>query len=208
MKGGTEKRVSIFIAVAMVAQGLYAVFPLPDIWPLSNYSMFSRAVPSTAASRYEIYGIAEDETREAALDHPRAFSPLDRVRLAKGIDRIVRREDFARRQEERVESVFGYLGFLPADGTALKDTVRKLLPYGDGGAGVSEEDKERDLALLLDYLLSRYERNRAAGIHAGPPVARLGLYRTTWDWTDVPPAEVVPRTELVYSAEMGLVGGE
>lgn len=208
MKGGTEKRVSIFVAVAMVAQGLYAVFPLPDIWPLSNYSMFSRAAPSTAASRYEIHGLAEDGTRTAALDHPRAFSPLDRVRLAKGIDRIVRREDFARRQEERVESVFGYLGFLPAGGEALKDTVRKLLPYGDGGAGVSEEDKEKDLALLLDYLLSRYERNRAAGIHDGPPAGKLGLYRTTWDWTDVPPAEVVPRTELVYSAERGLVGGE
>ena len=192
----------------MVAQGLYAVFPLPDIWPLSNYSMFSRAEPSTAASRYEIHGLAEDGTRTAALDHPMAFSPLDRVRLAKGIDRILRREDFARRQEERVESVFGHLGFLPAGGTALKDAVRKLLPYGDGGAGVSEEDRERDLALLLDYLLSRYERNRTAGIHDGPPAGKLGIYRTTWDWTDVPLSEVVPRTELVYSAERGLVDGE
>ena len=207
MKGGTEKRVSIFIAVMMIAQGLYVVFPLPDIWPLSNYSMFSRAGPLTEASKHEIYGMAEDG-REIPLDHPRAFSPLDRVRLEKGIKRILERERFVLRQEKRVESVFGRLSFLPMDRTALKETVRKLLPYKDGGAGISAEDKEKDLALLLDYLLLSYERNRTAGIHDGPPVEKLGLYRTTWDWTDVPPEEVVPRTELVYSAERGLLGGE
>ena len=89
MKGGTEKRVSIFIAAMIVAQGLYVVFPLPDIWPLSNYSMFSYARPSTATLKYEVYGFTEDGTK-TALDHPRVFSPLDRVRLAKGIERILR----------------------------------------------------------------------------------------------------------------------
>ena len=206
MKGGTEKRVSMFIAAMIVVQGLYVVFPLPDIWPLSNYSMFSRAYPYTVASKHEIYGLTEDG-REIALDHPRAFSPLDRVRLAKGIERILRREDFARKQEKRVRSVFGYLSFLPVDRTVLEDAVRKLLPYKDGMAGISVGDKENDLALLLDYLLSRYEKNRTAGVHDGPPVEKLGLYRTTWDWTDVTPGEVVPRTELVYSAERGLVDG-
>lgn len=207
MKDGTEKRVSIFIAVMIVAQGLYVVFPLPDIWPLSNYSMFSYARPSTATSKYEIYGLTEDGTK-TALDHPRAFSPLDRVRLAKGIERIIRREDFVRKQEKRVRSVFGYLSFLPIGETVLEDAVRRLLPYKDDDAGISAEDKEKDLALLLDYLLSCYERNRMAGIHDGLPVERLGLYRTMWDWTDIPPGEVVPRMELVYSAERGLVDGE
>lgn len=207
MKSGTEKRVSIFIAVLIVAQGLYAVFPLPDIWPLANYSMFSRARPSTAVSDHEIYGLAEDG-REVALDHPRAFSPLDRVRLAKGIDRILHREDFVRGQGKRVESVFERLGFLPIDLVWLKGEVEKLLPYQDGEAEVSVADKEKDLAALLDYLLSLYERNRAAGIHHGPAVGSLSLYKTTWDWTDVPLEEVVPRTELVYSAEQGLADGE
>ena len=167
MKGGTEKRVSIFIAAMIVAQGLYVVFPLPDIWPLSNYSMFSYARPSTATSKYEVYGLTEDGTK-TALDHPRAFSPLDRVRLAKGIERILHREDFARKQEKRVRSVFGYMNFLPI-GQEVEDTVRRLLPYKDDSGGISAEDKEKDLALLLDYLLSCYEQNRMAGIHDGPP---------------------------------------
>lgn len=207
MKGGTEKHVSVFIAVMITVQGLYVVFPLPDIWPLANYSMFSTASNFKTASRYDLRGLARDGS-EVTLDHPQAFSPLDRVRLAKGIDRIVRREDFVRGQQKRVESVFSHLGFLPLDRARLKAAVEKLLPYKEGAAGVSVRARENDLALLLDYLLSRYERNRTAGIHDGPPVKKLGLYRTRWDWTDVPPWEVVPRTELVYSAERGLVDGE
>ena len=202
MKGGIEKRVGIFIAVMVIAQGLYTVFPLPDVWPFSNYSMFSRARSSLAVSKHEIYGLTKDG-KEIALDHPEAFLPLDRVRLRKGINRILDRESFVRKQEKRVEAVFGRLSFLPVDQGDLKKAVRKLLPYKDG-ATVLARDREKDLRALFDYLLSQYEHNRAEGIHDGPPVTKLSLYRITWDWTEVPPEEVVPKTELIYSDEHGL----
>ena len=206
MKDGTEKLAGIFITILVVAQGLYVVFPLPDIWPLSNYSMFSRAGYSSTASKHEIYGVTEDG-RKTALDHPEAFSPLDRVRLRKGINRILHRRDFVRKQEKRVESILGHLDFLPVDRDALKETVRKLLPYKDAGA-VSDGDREKDLRVLLDYLISRYESNRVAGIHDGPPVTKLNLYKIAWDWTEAPPEKVVPRIELIYSEESGLIDGE
>ena len=204
MKSGIEKHTWILIAVLAVTQGLYVVFPLPDVWPLSNYSMFSQARPYTAASKHEIYGLTETG-REVLLDHPEAFSPLDRVRLAKGIRRILERERFVRGQEERVESVFRRLSFLPVDRAGLEQSVRRLLPYKENAAA---GDKEKELRVLFDYLLSQYERNRAAGIHDGPPVTKLSLYKTTWDWTDVPPDKVVARTEIFYSAENGLTDGE
>ena len=206
MKGGTEKkRVWILVAILTVTQGLYVIFPLPDIWPLSNYTMFSRARPSTTVSKHEIYGLMESG-ENVALNHPGAFSPLDRVRLAKGIRRILDRERFVRGQEERVENVLSRLGFLPVERDRLKRAVGKLLPYREGGMEISS--KEKDLEILLRYLLSQYERNRAAGIHDGPAVTKLSLYNTTWDWTDVPPEKVVPSRELVYSAGQGLVDGE
>ena len=204
MKSGIEKRVWIIIAVLVLAQGLYVVFPLPDIWPLSNYTMFSKARPSTTVSKHEIYGLTQGG-ESLALNHPEAFSPLDRVRLAKGIRRILERERFVRGQEERVEAVFRRLSFLPVNQDGLKRSVRKLLPYRESTA---LGDREKELGALLDYLLSQYERNRAAGIHDGPPVTELSLHKTTWDWTDVPPGEVVPKRELVHSAEQGLIDGE
>lgn len=207
MKDGIEKRVKIFIAVLIVAQGLYVVFALPDIWPLSNYSMFSKAESSTVTWKHEIYGLTENG-REVVLDHPEAFSPLDRVRLGKGIRRILEREHFVRKQEKRVESVFGRLSFLPVDQVVLRETIGRLLPYKDGVAGFSAREKERDLRELFDYLFSRYERNRNAGIHDGPPVTEISLRKTTWDWTHSPPEKVVPETELLYSAEYGLIDGE
>lgn len=208
MKSGTEKkRVWILVAVLAVTQGIYVIFPLPDIWPLSNYTMFSTARPSTTVSKHEIYGLTESG-EDVALNHPGAFSPLDRVRLAKGIRRILDRERFVRGQEERVENVLSRLGFLPVERDRLKRAVGKLLPYREGGMEVSPKEKEKDLGALLHYLLSQYERNRAAGIHDGPAVTKLSLYSITWNWTDVPPEKVVPRRELVYSAEQGLVDGE
>lgn len=208
MKGGTEKkRVWILVAVLAVTQGLYTVFPLPDIWPFSNYSMFSRTRPATVASKHVIYGLTEDG-REVPLDSPDAFSPLDRVRLGKGIRRILERERFVGGQEERVESVLNHLDFLPVERERLKGAVGKLLPYGDDETEVSPREKEKDLGVLLRYLLSQYERNRATGIHDGPAVTELSLYKTTWDWTDGPPGKAVSQTELVYSAERGLIYGE
>ena len=66
MKGGTENRVSIFIAVLVVGPGLFVVFPLPDIWPLENYSMFSGVRPSTVVFRYELRDAVRDR-REVTL---------------------------------------------------------------------------------------------------------------------------------------------
>jgi len=53
-----SRKAEIFIITALITiQGLYVIFPLPDIWPFSNYSMFSKASPSTLASSFKFYGI-------------------------------------------------------------------------------------------------------------------------------------------------------
>ena len=206
MKKSTERHVGIFIAVMVAAQGLYVAFPLPDLWPFSNYTMFSKVASSTSTSRYVVYGTTE-EGRNVVLDQPRAFSPLDRVRFGKGVERILNRDRFMARQRERVDAVFGRLDFLPNGLSAgMRKTVEGMLPYGPASSDALARDAEGDIRGLLAYLLSCYERNRREGIHDGPPVSSLSLYRVTWDWTGVSPEKVKPRRELVYSDAGGLVG--
>ena len=202
---GRKKHVKILIIALIIMQGLYVIFPLPDIWPFSNYSMFSRANPATVVSSFEFYGLASDG-REIPLNHGETFSPFDRVRLKKGINRILNREYFIHKQEKRLESVFKRLRFLPVNHIKLKETIRRLLPYKKDTADVAVEEKE--LRILFDYLLAQYEYNRGVKLHSGPPIVSMNLYVTKWDWTDMPPEEVLPETKLVYSTEYGLVENE
>ena len=195
-----NKRIKIFILALVTAQGLYVIFPLPDIWPFSNYSMFSKANPGTIASSFEFHGLTS-YGKEVSLDSRKAFLPLDKVRLEKGINRIMDRESFARKQEKELESVLKRLHFLPVDHAKLKENVRRVLPYKKSGA---IGDKERELRILFDYLLAQYEHNREEKLDGGPPIVSMNLYLTKWDWTDVPPQEVLPETKLVYSSEYGL----
>lgn len=192
--------VEVFVITLITIQGLYVVFPLPDIWPFSNYSMFSKANPVTVASSFEFRGLTR-EGKEVMLDSKKAFLPLDKVRLEKGISRILNRESLVRKQEKEVESALKLLGFLPVDNAFLEKNVRLLLPYKKDAAAA---DKEKELHILFDYLLSQYEDNRREKLHPGPPIVSMNLYLTKWDWTEVPPQEVFPDSRLVYSSEYGL----
>lgn len=196
-----KKRIKIFITVLITIQGLYVVSPFPDIWPFSNYSMFSKANPVTAASNFEFYGLTNDG-KEILLDSKQAFLPLDRIRLKKGVTRILNREYFVSKQEENLESTLKRLRFLPADHSNLKESIRRyLLPYNKNGTA---QDKEKELGIVFDYLLSQYEHNREIKLHDGPPIVSMNLYLTKWDWTNTPPRQVVPETKLVYSSKYGL----
>lgn len=195
-----SRHVEIFIIILIIIQGLYVVFPLPDIWPFSNYSMFSKANPVTVASSFQFYGLTSDG-KEVSLDSKKVFLPLDKVRLEKGINRILNRESFAQKQEKELESALNRLRFLPVDHVSLKENVRRLLPYKKS---VAVGDKEKELRILFDYLLAQYEHNREEELHGGPPIVSMNLYLTKWDWTNIPPQEVIPETKLVYSSEYGL----
>lgn len=199
-----SKRIKIFIITLITVQGLYVVFPLPDIWPFSNYSMFSKAAPATVASSFEFYGLTGDG-KEVLIDSGEAFLPLDKVRLKKGINRILNRESLVRKQEKKLNSILKRLRFLPVDQAYLRENARRLLPYKKDGVVA---DKEKELRLLFDYLFFLYEHNREEEVHGGPPVVSMNLYLTTWDWTDAPPREVFPETRLIYSSEYGLSGDE
>ncbi|MCY3827129.1 MAG: hypothetical protein OXG10_07120 [Candidatus Dadabacteria bacterium] len=192
--------VEVFVITLITIQGLYVVFPLPDIWPFSNYSMFSKANPVTVASSFEFHGLTR-EGKEVTLDSKKAFLPLDKVRLEKGITKILNRESLVQKQEKELESAFKLLSFLPVDNAFLKKNVRLLLPYKKNAAVA---DKEKELRILFDYLLAQYEDNRKKKLHGGPPIVSMNLYLTRWDWTDVSPQEVFPESKLVYSSEYGL----
>ena len=199
-----NRYVEIFIITLITIQGLYVVFPLPDIWPFSNYSMFSRANPATVASSFEFHGLTRDG-KEVPLDSKKAFLPLDKVRLEKGVIRILNRESLVQKQEKELESAFKLLSFLPVDNAFLKKNLRLLLPYKKDAAAA---DKEKELHILFDYLLAQYEDNRKEKLHGGPPIVSMNLYLTKWDWTDVPPQEVLPESKPVYSSEYGLSENE
>lgn len=200
-----SRHVEIFIIILITIQGLYVVFPLPDIWPFSNYSMFSKANPVTVASSFQFYGLTSDG-KEVSLDSKKVFLPLDKVRLEKGINRILNRESFAQKQEKELESALKHLSFLPVvDRTDLKESIRYLLPYKRSGA---VGGTEKELRILFDYLLAQYEHNREEKLHYSPPIVSMNLYLTKWDWTNVPPQKVLPETKLVYSSEYGLSENE
>ena len=199
-KAARSRKAEILIITMLIAiQGLYVIFPLPDIWPFSNYSMFSKANPSTVASSFKFYGITSDG-KEVLLDSKKVFLPFDKVRLEKGINRVLKRELFLWKQEKNLESALGHLQFLPVNQNNLKEHIRRLLPYKKSDIAL---DKEKELRILFDYLLSQYERNREAELHSGSPIVSMNIYLTRWDWTDTPPQEVLPETRLVYSSEYG-----
>ena len=199
-----KRHVKGLIITLIVIQGLYVIFPLPDIWPFSNYSMFSKANPTRVASSFEFYGVTRDG-REVLLNSKEAFLPFDRMRLEKGINRILKRESYILAQEKRVESVLGHLRFLPVNETNLEENIRNLLPYKENDA---IEDKEKGVGILFGYLISQYEHNRKAKVHDGPPIVSMNLYLIRWDWKDMPPEKVLPETKLIYSSEYGLIEDE
>lgn len=201
-----NKSVKVFIITMIALQGLYVIFPLPDIWPFSNYSMFSRARPKTVASSLEIYGLTRDG-KEVLLGRGGHFLPLDSSRLKKGIKRVLNHESFIRKQERRVESVFEHLRFLPVDHVKLKESVKLLLPY-KGNTAITVEKKEEYLHIIFSYLIDQYEHNRRVKRHGGPPVVALKLYSTEWDWTHTPPKEVLSESKLIYSSKHGLIENE
>ena len=128
MKNSAGKRAKVFIVALIAIQGLYVIFPLPDIWPISNYSMFSRAKVKTVASKLEIRSVTKngDELLLNANDH---FRPLGNSRINKGISRILNDVGYRRKNEKRIDRIIGYLDLLPINKTMLKERMQNKLLY-------------------------------------------------------------------------------
>jgi len=200
MKNSTKKRAKIFIVTLITVQGLYVIFPLPDIWPISNYSMFSRAKVNTIASKLEIRGVTRNgnELLLNANDH---FHPLDSSRVNKGINRILNATRYREKHEKRVDRVIGYLDFLPVNKTRLKETIQNRLLYDS-----EVEDEKEAMEEFFSYLLAQYKFNGEMS-NADDRIIEtyeLRLYRVEWDWTETQIHNVIPREELIYSTTTGL----
>jgi hypothetical protein len=67
------------IIVLILIQGIYAVRPMPKVWPFSNYPMFSYSGElDTIAYSIRLTGITPDG-REITLPYSYCFLPLDRI---------------------------------------------------------------------------------------------------------------------------------
>jgi len=200
-----KKYITVFIVTLIVLQGIYVIAPLPDIWPIANYSMFSKSKVKTVASKMEIRGVAENGN-EIVLTIPKHFYPLDRIRLSKGISRILDSERYKEKNEKRVNQFVEYMEFLPVDKMRLKESIEKKLLYEN-----KFENKEEALNILFDYLLEQYKHN--GSLYKGKSesfaeLRELKLYRVYWDWTDKQPGDVVPVSKLIYTTKSGLIKDE
>jgi len=100
-----KKLIVIFVTTLIGLQGMYVVFPLPEIWPLSSYPMFSRPYRKYA-TYIEIRGVTA-KGREFSLDISKYFYPFNRTKLLSGILRI--RYYPLKRQVEILDEIFRYL---------------------------------------------------------------------------------------------------
>jgi|GEM_PF-2198629 len=107
------------IIVLILIQVIYAVRPMPKVWPFSNYPMFSYSSElDTVAYSIRLTGITPDG-REITLPYSYCFLPLDRISFSntmlynsrnseeqhKVIDGLVR-ELFILYQVNREDSVY------------------------------------------------------------------------------------------------------
>ncbi len=187
---GRKKAVTRFIIALLTLQGLYVLFPLPDIWPVSNYSMFSRASKSRFAESIQVVGITKNgEVRLTAQD----VKPVRFSKIRKGIKRIIYKERYESRNEKRINRIAGALD-PPFDKAALKEFINKKLLYGDGGGS-----REEKLESVFRYLSAQYKRNGGSG-----DFSEMRLYRARWDWTDVKPSHARMERTLIYSTKTGI----
>ena len=199
MKNSAGKRAKVFIVALIAIQGLYVIFPLPDIWPISNYSMFSRAKVKTVASKLEIRSVTKngDELLLNANDH---FRPLGNSRINKGISRILNDVGYRRKNEKRIDRIIGYLDLLPINKTMLKERMQNKLLYDN-----EIKNKEEAMDKLFSYLLAQYKLNaEMSGADPVIEIYELRLYRVKWDWTETPIHNVIQNEELIYSTTAGL----
>ena len=199
MINSAEKRAKVFIVALIVIQGLYVIFPLPDIWPISNYSMFSGAKVKTVPSKLEIRGVIKngDELLLNSDDH---FRPLGNSRINKGVSRILNDVVYKRKNEKRIDRIIGYLDFLPIDKTMLKEGIQSKLLYDN-----KIKNKEEAMDKLFSYLLAQYKLNaEMSGADPVIEIYELRLYRVKWDWTETPIHNVIQDEKLIYSTTAGL----
>lgn len=192
---GRKRAVTAFITALLALQGIYVAFPLPDIWPVSNYSMFSRAMKSDSASSIKIVGVTETG-KEAELKNTADISPFDISRLRKGISRIIYGENFERKNAERVDRIVGALNFPPFDKIPLKEFINKKLLYDGVG-----KDKQRELESVSRYLTAQYKRNGGSG-----DFSEIRIYRVSWNWTGTKPSDARMEKSLIYSTKTGMKG--
>ena len=73
----------LLLGVPLVVQLLYAFVPLPEIWPFSNFRMFSQGGAEPHARSWVLRGVARDDGREVRLDGSPAVAPYHPVLFRK-----------------------------------------------------------------------------------------------------------------------------
>jgi len=188
-----KKSVKRFISAILIVQGLYVLFPLPDIWPVSNYSMFSHVSTDSVTYSKKIVVVTEYGERDlGAAD----ITPFDTVRLSKGIDRIVRRNEFVEKNEKRINRIIDALNISSSGGEFMRHFIKTKLLYQRNAKSAEDE-----LKTVFQYLSEQYKRN------GGPDdFSEMRLYEIRHDWTDVPPPSARSEKILVYSTKTGMNG--
>ncbi len=188
---GRKKSVKRFISAILILQGLYVVFPLPDIWPVSNYPMFSRASGASVVYSKQIVAVTKDGERELRATD---IAPFDIVRLSKGIDRITHGDRFAEKDDRRINRIIDALQLSLSDGESVRRFIKTKLLYQKNAGSVEDE-----LKTVFQYLSEQYKRN------GGPDdFSEIRLYNIRHDWTDVPPLSAETEKILIYSTKTGM----
>ena len=78
----------------LAAQGIYVVFPPREIWPFSQYHMYSSVLAGGTGTQLGIIGVAPDGT-ERTLRRSELFHPLDMVRIRAGLSWMLENPDDA-----------------------------------------------------------------------------------------------------------------
>lgn len=150
---------------------------------------------SDSATSIKIAGVTETG-KETELKNAADISPFDISRIRKGISRIVHRENFERRNAERVDRIVGALNFPPFDKIPLKEFINKKLLYDGTGKG-----KRRELETVSRYLMSQYKRNGGS-----EDFSEIRIYRVLWNWTGAKPPDARMEKSLIYSTKTGIKG--
>jgi len=203
--GQRKKYVITFIITLIFLQGLYVIFPLPEIWPNSNYPMYSGSNVKTVTSMIGIKGVKEDGS-EINLIISKHFYPMNGIQLNRGVRRILESEKYKNRRVNSINNAVEFFDFLPVKKEKLRELIGTKIVYSEGF-----EEKEKALDDLSSSLLEQYKYNSEKSYWRGENfevINELRLYRVYWDWTGTDPGEVIPDVRLLYSTESGMVKDE
>ena len=201
-KSHRKKYVNIFIITLIIIQGIYVFFPLPELWPISSYAMYSRSIVKTVTSRIDIKGVREDSS-EFSLIIPKHTNPLERVKLKAIVQKIMESENNKIWRTKNINKAIEILDFLPIKKERLRELIGTNIFYSEGF-----EEKEKAFDELSMLLLAQYKYNSDKSLWRDKNSEifnELRFYIVYWDWTDTDLDKVSPEEKLLYSTKSGLV---